>query len=154
MSAYCRSSKKVDLGGIPGRLGGFSVMSYHIISYHIDISYHIISYLTFFYEYIIYLIRAFSKVIPTSSCSFTQDVNDWRVDNVCGGFFIGSRSRRIFCCVEETRSSIFSLREAFAIDLVLNFVWDSGRLRLPAFMLAFSTSIRIDSLMYSWVRYL
>ena len=43
MSAYCRrsSKKKVDLGGILGRLGGFSVMSYHMI-------YLIISYITFF----------------------------------------------------------------------------------------------------------
>ena len=50
--------------------------------------------------------------------------------------------------------AVFSLGEAFAIYLVVNFVWDSGRLHLPAFMLAFSTSIRIDSLMYAWVRYL
>ena len=54
--------------------------------------------------------------------------------------FSTTNSKNI-CCGEETRSSIFCLRGAFAIDLVLNFVWDSGHLCLPAFMLAFSTSI-------------
>ena len=48
---------------------------------------------------------------------------------------------RILATVRRHGASISSLSEAFASDLVLNFVWDSGRLRFPAFILAFSTAI-------------